>query len=107
MSGAAKQEALEALHAALAASLAESINEKEVKIIELPDDLVLENGTTVVSGSKMITRSRNASILNVARQFLKDNGVESAKLPATPAGKSLVESLPFAGADGETGDAVH
>lgn len=35
-----------------------------------------------------------AADLNVARQFLKDNGVEQAALPGTPV-RSLADSLPF------------
>ena len=39
-----------------------------------------------------------AADLNVARQFLKDNGVEQAAIPGTPT-HDLAASLPFAGGD--------
>ena len=38
----------------------------------------------------------SASILNVARQFLKDNGIESKAVPGSPLGR-LVEVYPFEG----------
>lgn len=37
-----------------------------------------------------------AADLNVARQFLKDNGVEQPAIPGTPT-HDLASSLPFAG----------
>jgi hypothetical protein len=36
------------------------------------------------------------AILNVARQFLKDNGIEAIPVPGSPTGR-LTEALPFAG----------
>ena len=47
---------------------------------------------------KLLEKIRNpdvsASELNVARQFLKDNGVESIAIDTSPL-KSLVDELPF------------
>lgn len=63
----ASTEALDALHGALAMELARRLRE----------------GTAT------------AADLNVARQFLKDNGVEQPNLPGTPL-RALTESLPFA-----------
>jgi hypothetical protein len=39
-----------------------------------------------------------AADLNVARQFLKDNGVEQPAIPGTPTA-DLAASLPFAGSE--------
>lgn len=43
----------------------------------------------------------NASILNVARQFLKDNNIQAVPAVGTPLAKlkSAVDALPFEGAD--------
>jgi hypothetical protein len=41
-----------------------------------------------------------AAILNVARQFLKDNNIEAIAVPGSPL-KSLVDNLPFAGPEDE------
>lgn len=82
MSKAAKESALQELHAALAKTFMESIDEVD------------ENG------------KRNAAVLNAARQFLKDNGVACARdLPSQPI-KDLAErafKLPFEG----TGEHPH
>jgi hypothetical protein len=43
-----------------------------------------------------ITLPPSASILNVARQFLKDNGIESKAVPGSPLGK-LMAAFPFEG----------
>lgn len=47
---------------------------------------------------KLKSGEYTAADLNVARQFLKDNGVEQAAIPGTPV-HDLASSLPFAGAD--------
>jgi hypothetical protein len=64
----AKTEALEALHGALAKALAQKIQE----------------GTAT------------AADLAVARQFLKDNGIDAVPKEASPLGQ-LADSLPFPG----------
>jgi hypothetical protein len=61
-----KEKDLEQLHSELTQKLLEKIRDPEV----------------------------TASELNVARQFLKDNGVESIAVDNSPL-KSLVDSLPF------------
>ena len=61
-----KEKQLEQLHSELTQKLLEKIRDPEVK----------------------------ASDLNVARQFLKDNGVESIPIDNSPL-KSLVDELPF------------
>ena len=61
-----KDKQLEQLHSELTQKLLEKIRDPEVK----------------------------ASELNVARQFLKDNGVESIPIDNSPL-KSLVDELPF------------
>lgn len=47
---------------------------------------------------ELLTRIRSgeekASILNVARQFLKDNGIEAIPVADSPL-KSLIDELPF------------
>lgn len=79
----ASDEALELLHAALADTLSEAV--KRVKTSIAP---AIEGAepTEVPKGA--------ASLLNVARQFLKDNGIEAIPSPDSPM-KSLVDSLPF------------
>lgn len=47
---------------------------------------------------KIRTGDFTAADLNVARQFLKDNGVEQAALPGTPT-HDLASTLPFAGTE--------
>lgn len=66
----ASQEALEQLHAALAKSLAEKIASGEA----------------------------TASDLNVARQFLKDNGIDAVPREGSPL-DDLAKSLPFQSSD--------
>ena len=61
-----KEKDLESLHSELTQKLLEKIRDPEV----------------------------SASELNVARQFLKDNGVESIAIDTSPL-KSLVDELPF------------
>jgi len=67
-----KDKQLEQLHSDLTIRLLEKIKDPEVK----------------------------ASDLNVARQFLKDNGIESLPIDNSPL-KSLVDELPFADLDEE------
>jgi len=64
----AKKEALEALHGALAKSLAEKIKNGEA----------------------------TAADLSVARQFLKDNGIDAVPRSPSPLA-DLANALPFAG----------
>ena len=67
-----KEKQLEQLHSDLTTRLLEKIRDPEVK----------------------------ASDLNVARQFLKDNGIESLPIDNSPL-KSLVDELPFSDPDEE------
>ncbi|WP_036142828.1 hypothetical protein [Luteibacter sp. 9135] len=70
---AASKESLEALHTAIATKLTESIGQMD-------------------AGEKGL-----AAFLNVARQFVKDNGIEALPAPGSPTGnlaKSLA-SFPF------------
>lgn len=71
------------------------------RLVSLMDALIDElttqvrDGTTAVDAEtgEIVKASTPAAILNVARQFLKDNGVD---VPAGDAGmKTLVGSLPF------------
>lgn len=68
----ASEESLEELHKTLADTLAAAIKSSEA----------------------------NASILNVARQFLKDNNIQAVPVAGSPLTKlkSAVEALPFEGA---------
>ena len=66
----ATTEALEALHGAVATALADKIKEG----------------------------SATAADLAVARQFLKDNGIDAVPRKGTPLG-TLADSLPFPGQD--------
>lgn len=81
MTNKATSESMETLHGALAKVLTDAI----------------ENGTKVLDkDGEVVTLPATAPLLNVARQFLKDNGIEAdaAKNPAT---LKLAEVLPFAG----------
>lgn len=89
---AATKDSLNDLHSALALELAAAIKEKELKVIEIPDE-ASEGGK-----KRVAVHTRNAAVLSVARQFLKDNGIEALAVPGSPL-KSLVDSLPFAGRD--------
>lgn len=57
----------------------------------------IENGEeeTVVDGETVKTVKKRASpaLLNVARQMLKDNGIEAKRTPANPIGR-LADALP-------------
>lgn len=70
---AASKESLEALHSAIADKLTESIK-------EMP------------AGEKGL-----AALLNVARQFVKDNGIEAVPTPGSPLGKlnDKLKEFPF------------
>lgn len=65
---AASKESLETLHSAIAIKLTESIEKME-------------------TGEKGL-----AALLNVARQFVKDNGIEAVPTPGSPTGQ-LAERL--------------
>jgi hypothetical protein len=67
----ASKKDLEDLHAAIARQLTAGITERD------------ENGKL------------NASLINVARQFLKDNGIEAKVAPGTPL-EALKDEFPFA-----------
>lgn len=78
--GRAPEDALAALHGEMADALAAAI--KEIR-------------QTAKEGGEL---KGAAAILNVARQFLKDNGIES--LPEADKGlQSLMDELPFQGED--------
>jgi len=87
----ASEQALDALHGALANELSTRIKEGEKKI-ELVDcdGHVQEHEVTLPVG---------ANILSVARQFLKDNHVEAGAQSQAIA--DLVDSLPFDEEEGE------
>lgn len=92
MSKAASRPELEELHAALATELAQAIKEVETFTEEA------EDGSRVVVATK-----RNAAILSVARQFLKDNNVDCAPgRPSKPL-QALAATLPFT-PDGDDGE---
>lgn len=70
------------------------------------EDLQGELADTLAEGVKEIKKALQsgaepkgaAALLNVARQFLKDNGIESLPVPESPVDK-LLQSLPFEEAD--------
>ena len=70
---AASKESLEALHSAIADKLTESIRDMPV-------------------GEKGL-----AALLNVARQFVKDNGIEAVPAPGSPLGNlaGKLKEFPF------------
>ncbi len=73
---------------------------------------ILDNGETAMNkeGEKVTGLTPSASTLNVIRQFLKDNGIDTARRKASPVA-SLAESLPTFEPDAEEDDgegrAVH
>lgn len=75
----ASNAALEALHNALAETLAKAITEG----VPVKD----EEGN-------IVTLPAPAAILNVARQFLKDNGIEAQAVPESPLAR-ITQGLPF------------
>lgn len=82
MSKSAPKKELEALHAALANTF----------------KTILEEGETEVDKDGGIVKvTPKPATLNAIRQFLKDNGIESAEVPAKPAEKQLTAGLPYAG----------
>ena len=87
--------AMERLHAALADTLKEAMKGEPVTVTDK------ETGEVTVVGVKL-----NAAVLSVARQFLKDNGIESVATPGSPI-DGLHAALPFAarGDDEEHGTA--
>lgn len=65
---------------------------------------VLENLHTELADAllaKIRSGEATASDLNVARQFLKDNGIDSAKKPGSPIA-NLANEIPFTEADDGT-----
>jgi len=92
---AAKEAELQNLHAELAKVLKTAINETELKIVDLPD-AESETGTV-----KTVVKTRNAAVLNAARQFLKDNNIQCARGAPSPEITDLAQAynLPFAGSD--------
>ena len=77
MAKGATQDALGALHTALATVLADALGQRYQD----------EDGNATPP---------SAAILNVARQFLKDNGIEAQVAEGSPL-KSLLANLPFDG----------
>lgn len=78
------------LHADLAEKLAAAVQQGE---------------EPVVADGAVVGKKYNAALFNVARQFLKDNGIQ-ADLTKTPAGRSLVDGLPFAGTEDDDAHAA-
>lgn len=78
MSKKATEEALEALHKALAETLAVGV--KDIK------RAMADPEAGEIKGA--------AALLNVARQYLKDNGIESLPTAGSPT-KSLLDEMPF------------
>ena len=62
------------------------------KLNEILEQLHIETAQELLT--KVRSGTAKASDLNVARQFLKDNGVESIPVDNSPL-KSLVDELPF------------
>lgn len=96
MSRAANEGELQELHDSLAKTLAEAVVETEIKVIDIPDG-ENEDGTTRYK--KVAVKTRNAAVLNAARQFLKDNGIQCARGRPSTAVSELKDKfdLPFEG----------
>ena len=59
--------------------------------------------TSIEDATQAEEKKGLAALLNVARQFLKDNDVTALAVPESPL-KSLADSLPFAGDEFVGGD---
>lgn len=69
---------------------------------------ILQNGvTTQDDEGKPVVLTAPAAYLNVVRQFLKDNGIESPLVPAKGSAMAALAGLPFAGADHPANRDVH
>lgn len=77
----ASKDAMDQLHKVLAEQLA---------------DGVTNNKEPIVVNGEVVGFKRNAAILNVARQFLKDNGIEGQPVAGSPLDFLKSASLPFA-----------
>jgi len=75
-SKAASEEALQLLHAKLAETLCHAIE---------PEPIVVDG--------EIVGRKLNAAALNVARQMLKDNGIQAARVANSPLDK-LANRIP-------------
>lgn len=84
----AQSEALELLHAAMAEAF-----RGQVELIK----------TAAASGEEV---KGAAAILNVVRQFLKDNHIEAEPTPGTPMG-NLIDDLPFDTAEADPAPRSH
>lgn len=86
---------MDTLHSQLARTLKE-----EIESFKVPIEVADEDGKI-----KKVQRDKKglAALLNVARQFLKDNDVTAQAVPESPL-KSLADSLPFAGEEFSNGD---
>lgn len=92
----ASEESLAALHTKLAEDLADAITNGEI--------LTDKEGTPFIVDGKPLRAKASAAILNVARQFLKDNDIKAVPAKQTPLqrlGEAVGNTkLPFEG-DGE------
>lgn len=86
------------LHGDLAVELSKRIREGEIEVVMTEDD----DGTVVQNEVKKPCAS---AILNVARQFLKDNGIEAD--PGDEVMNDLVDELPFSESEDNSGSANH
>lgn len=80
MASKATQDALEALHKALADELA---------------DAIVNGVQSTNEAGEAVNHKCSASVLNVARQFLKDNNITSVATPDNGLGR-IAYNLPFA-----------
>lgn len=63
------------------------------KLAEVMKDILANGEETVTNQGEVVRVKPKAATLNVIRQFLKDNGIDCAKRPNSPA-QSLAEQLP-------------
>ena len=73
------------------------------KLSKLLDELHTELAQELLD--KVRSGEAKASELNVARQFLKDNGIEGLPVDNTPL-KELVDELPFEEKEGSYGGTI-
>lgn len=89
----ASDKELSELHGALAATLADAIREGEI--------VTTKDGEPIEVDGKLLKKPAAASLLSVARQFLKDNHIESGMgnkdMNALEQAMKDMESMPYPG----------
>lgn len=84
----------------------DAMNELHRVLAEQLADGVANNKEPIVVNGEVVGHKRNAAILNVARQFLKDNGIEGQPVEGSPLAFLKDAALPFADLQSATDDTL-